>query len=105
MFTSFDYLQDHLQNHVLLAMLTTELSDQTCGSLIGASLQQPEASSVVISICNYYGNNVQSDVFVHDSMEVCKRKYGKQWKQLETLGATNLQIESFCDKSVQNGFG
>ena len=91
MYTSFTYLQNNLQNHLLSVMLINELSDQNCDGFLASSLQGATPSTIS-NICNEYSHSVASQKFVKDSINICKKKHGKEWKNFLSFGATNLQL-------------
>ena len=53
MYTSFTYLQNNLQNHLLSVMLINELSDQNCDGFLASSLQGATPTTIS-NICNEY---------------------------------------------------
>ena len=42
---------------------------------------------------------------MHDSIKICRNKYGDVWDKFYELGAKNLDLESYCDYTKPNGFG
>lgn len=38
-------------------------------------------------------------------MEVCERKYGKEWQQIKEMGVSNIGMENLCDIGAAGNVG
>lgn len=86
-------------------MIKNKLSSKVCTTFISESLQTQIDSSAVLAICEKYGEDVHSDAFVSEAIRLCRNKFRSEWALFKKLGATNIQLESFCDEENLLGFG
>lgn len=40
-----------------------------------------------------------------DGIRACRNKYREEWGRFRGLGATVMDLEVFCERGVQGGFG
>lgn len=91
LYSEFAKTQDRLQPFLIQKMLKKVLSTKECHLFFEATLEEPEGSPLVDSLCNHY-TDIHSDQFASFMLSTCEEKYGPAWQELRNLGVSLMTL-------------
>lgn len=100
---SYSKTEDTLLNTLLKYKMVNMTGIESCQKLMGDSIFAATNGSVD-RICNKY--NIREVEDMQQLLYVCMNKYGDEWQLFKgTGGLTDFQMETFCDKDNEGGYG
>jgi hypothetical protein len=95
---------DTLQPFLLQKMLKKALQAKECHLFFEATLDEPEGSPLVDSLCNHY-TDIHSDEFANFILATCEEKYGQAWQELRSRGVSLMTLEYHCETDKDENLG